>query len=108
MGGLSLEDRFRFGNLPITETRRLADTSHSQFYEDVKLGKVAYQIRGRKSVVPGPIAKRYIRGEPIDDLIPLFPGLVVGKVTPSREAREAPTKVAAIARNSHPSIMEAR
>ena len=63
--GLSLADRLAFGNLTILEVRALKNRSHSGFYEDLKSGLVAVRKIGRKTVVPGPIAKAYIEGRPI-------------------------------------------
>ncbi len=66
---ISLADRLEYGNLTIRETCALADASRSKFYEDLKERRVAIRKLGNKSVVPGPIAKRYIAGLPIDDLL---------------------------------------
>ena len=68
--GISLADRLTFGNLTVKETRFLRNRSHSGFYQDVKLGLVAIEKNGRKSVVRGPIAKAYIEGRPIAEVIP--------------------------------------
>jgi len=65
---LSLADRLAFGNLTVEETRTLKNRSHSGFYEDVKEGLVAVRKIGRKTVVPGPIAKAYIAGRPIAEV----------------------------------------
>ena len=64
---ISLADRLAFGNLTVEETRILKNRSHSGFYEDLKEGLVAVRKIGRKTVVPGPIAARYIAGEPIGE-----------------------------------------
>jgi hypothetical protein len=66
---ISLADRLEHGNLTIREACLLADASRSKFYEDLKEGRVAIRKLGAKSVVAGPIAKRYIAGQPIDDLL---------------------------------------
>lgn len=66
---ISLADRLEHGNLTIRETCALADASRSKFYEDLKARRVAIRKLGNKSVVPGPIAKRYIAGLPIGDLL---------------------------------------
>jgi hypothetical protein len=42
--------------------RALKNRSHSGFYEDLKNGLVAIRKIGRKTVVPGPIARAYIAG----------------------------------------------
>jgi hypothetical protein len=60
-----LEDRFLYGNLEIKEVCDLKNCSRSKFYQDRKAGLVDIQKVGSKSVVPGPIAKKYISGEPI-------------------------------------------
>jgi len=65
---LSLADRLAFGNLTVEETRTLKNRSHSGFYEDLKEGLVAVRKIGRKTVVPGPIAKAYIAGRPIAEV----------------------------------------
>jgi hypothetical protein len=63
--GLSLADRLAFGNLTVEETRTLKNRSHTGFYEDVKSGLVVLKKIGRKSVVPGPVARAYIEGRSI-------------------------------------------
>jgi hypothetical protein len=68
--GISLADRLAFGNLTVKETRLLRNVSHSGFYDDLKHGLVAVEKNGRKSVVRGPIAKAYIEGRPIAEVIP--------------------------------------
>ncbi len=60
---ITLEDRLKHGNLTILETCKLANRSHSGFYQDLKRGLVSIRKLGRKSVVPGPVAKRYIQRE---------------------------------------------
>ena len=64
--GVSLADRLAFGNLTVEETRTLKNRSHSGFYADLKEGLVAVRKIGRKCVVPGPVAKAYIEGRPIE------------------------------------------
>lgn len=61
----SLEDRLQYGNLTINEIRELKPCSRSKLYQDAKAGLVVIQKVGSKSVVRGPIAKKYISGEPI-------------------------------------------
>jgi hypothetical protein len=61
----SLEDRFRHGNFEVHETCDLKNCSRSKFYQDRKAGLVEIKKIGSKSVVPGPIAKKYISCEPI-------------------------------------------
>jgi hypothetical protein len=60
---ITLEDRLKHGNLTILETRKLKNRSHSGFYQDLKRGLVSIRKLGRKSVVPGPVALRYIQRE---------------------------------------------
>ena len=60
---ITLEDRLKHGNLTILETRKLKNRSHSGFYQDLKRGLVSIRKLGRKSVVPGPVAQRYIQSE---------------------------------------------
>jgi hypothetical protein len=55
-----LEDRFNFGNFTIPEVRALKNRSHSGFYDDVKAGLVEIDKIGRKSIVRGPVARKYI------------------------------------------------
>ena len=65
---ISLADRLAFGNLTVGETRTLKNRSHSGFYADLKRGLVAVRKIGRKTVVPGPIAKAYIDGRPLPEV----------------------------------------
>jgi hypothetical protein len=60
----TLEDRFKSGNFTVKEICNLKPVSNSRFYEDLKCGRVIIQKHGRRSLVPGPIAKKYIQGEP--------------------------------------------
>jgi hypothetical protein len=62
---ITIHDRLEAGNLTIDEVCALANRSKTGFYADLKDGLVSIRKVGRKSVVPGPIAKRYIAGEPI-------------------------------------------
>jgi hypothetical protein len=68
MDKISLSDRLENGNLFISEVCALKPCSRSKFYDDVAEGKVTIEKSGSRSVVRGPVAKRYIAGEPIDDL----------------------------------------
>ena len=63
--GLTLSDRLEYGNLRIDEVCTLKACSRTRFYLDLKAGLVAIKKQGRNTVVPGPIAARYIRGEPV-------------------------------------------
>ena len=51
---VTMEDRLANGNLTVAEVC---------FYEDVKAGLVTTRKAGRKTLIPGPVAKRYIAGE---------------------------------------------
>ncbi len=64
---VTLQDRLEHGNLTIDEVRALKSRSKTGFYADVKAGLVEICKCGRKSTVPGPIAKRYIAGEPVPE-----------------------------------------
>ena len=59
---VTIKDRLEAGNLSVDEVCVLADRSRTGFYADVKAGLVSIRKVGRRSVVPGPIAKRYIAG----------------------------------------------
>ena len=61
----SLGDRLRYGNLEVNEVCELKPCSRSKLYQDRKAGLVEIEKVGSKSVVRGPIAKKYISGEPI-------------------------------------------
>ena len=60
---VTLEDRLASGNLTVAEVCALAGRSRTGFYEDLKAGRVSIRKAGRKTLVPGPVAKRYIAGE---------------------------------------------
>jgi len=62
---IPIEVRLNSGNLTIEEVCALATRSKTGFYEDLKAGLVAVRKIGRKSVVPGPIARAYINGKPL-------------------------------------------
>jgi hypothetical protein len=61
----SLAERLEHGNLTVGEVCTLKPRCHSGFYEDVKKGLVVLRKIGRKSVVPGPVARAYIEGRSI-------------------------------------------
>jgi hypothetical protein len=61
--GITLADKFAHGNLTIEEVCCLKPRSKAGFYEDLKAGLVTIRKIGRRSVVPGDIARRYISGE---------------------------------------------
>jgi hypothetical protein len=63
---VTVQDRLEAGNLSIKEVCALANRGKTGFYADLKAGLVAIRKIGRKSVVPGHIARRYIAGEPIE------------------------------------------
>ena len=60
---VTIEERLANGNLTVAEVCALAGRSRSSFYEDLKAGLVSIRKAGRKTLIPGPIAKRYIAGE---------------------------------------------
>jgi hypothetical protein len=60
-----IEVRLEAGNLTIDEVCALANRGKTGFYADLKAGLVTVRKIGRKSVVYGPIAKRYIAGESV-------------------------------------------
>jgi hypothetical protein len=60
---LTIQDRLEYGNLSIAEVCALANRSKTGFYADLKAGLVTIRKIGRESVVPGPAARRYSRGE---------------------------------------------
>jgi hypothetical protein len=61
---LTLGDRLEHGNLTIAEVLQLKPRSKTGFYADVKAGLVKIRKNGHKSIIAGPIAKRYIADEP--------------------------------------------
>jgi hypothetical protein len=63
---VTIQDRLEAGNLTVDEVCALKPRSRTGFYEDLKAGLVRIDKIGRKSIVRGPIAKRYIAGEPIE------------------------------------------
>jgi hypothetical protein len=60
---VTIQDRLESGNLTVAEVCALKSRSRTGFYADLKAGLVEIRKCGRKSVVPGPVAKRYIWGE---------------------------------------------
>jgi hypothetical protein len=62
---VTILDRLEVGNLTIDEVCALANRSKTGFYADLKAGLVTIRKIGRKSVIPGHVAKRYIAGEPV-------------------------------------------
>ena len=60
---ISIHDRLENGNLTIDEVCALANRSKTGFYADLKAGLVTIRKIGRKSIVSGPVAQRYIAGE---------------------------------------------
>ena len=61
---ISIRDRLEVGNLTIDEVCELKPRSRSGFYADLKAGLVQIRKQGRTSLVPGPVARRYINGCP--------------------------------------------
>jgi hypothetical protein len=62
---LTLEERFEHGNFTVDEVCGLKHRSRSGFYSDRKAGLVEIQKVRRKTIVRGPIARKYIAGEPL-------------------------------------------
>jgi hypothetical protein len=62
---VTILERLEAGNLSIDEVCALADRSKTGFYSDLKAGLVTIRKIGRRSVVPGPVARRYIAGESV-------------------------------------------
>jgi hypothetical protein len=62
---ISIQDRFECGNFDVAEICILKKRSRAGFYADLKAGLVQVKKQGRRTVVPGPVAKQYIAGEPI-------------------------------------------
>jgi hypothetical protein len=60
---VTILERLDAGNLTVDEVCALANRSRTGFYADLKAGLVTIRKIGRKTVIPGPIAKRYIAGE---------------------------------------------
>jgi hypothetical protein len=60
---VTLEQRLAYGSVTVQESCALAKRSKTKFYEDVKSGLVAITKTGRRSLVSGPVAQRYARGE---------------------------------------------
>jgi hypothetical protein len=59
MSNVTLQDRLDYGYITIDEFRALnGNQSKSAFYADVKSGQISIVKRGRKSLVPGHVAKR--------------------------------------------------
>lgn len=66
---LTLTDRLSHGNLTIAELSALSKRGRSSIYNDLAAGKLAIIKIGNRTLIPGPIAARYIGGKPIDDLV---------------------------------------
>jgi hypothetical protein len=60
---ISIQDRLKVGNLTVDEVCALKQRSRTGFYADLKAGLVQIRKQGRNSVVPGPVARRYIDGD---------------------------------------------
>jgi hypothetical protein len=63
---VTIKDRLENGNLTIDEVCVLANRSRTGFYADLKAGLVTIRKVGRRSIVPGPVARRYIAGAPME------------------------------------------
>jgi len=63
---VTIQDRLEAGNLTIDEVCALKPRSRTGFYQDLKAGLVKMEKIGRKSIVRGPVARRYIAGESVE------------------------------------------
>src|SRR5271166_6618124 len=54
---ISIGDRLEHGVLTVMEVCQLASRSRAGFYADVKKGLVEVRKIGRKTVIPGPVAR---------------------------------------------------
>ena len=59
----SLSERFEHGNFTLAEIKELKPTSHSAIYEHIAKGILETFKAGRRTLVRGPVARRYIGGE---------------------------------------------
>ena len=57
---ITIHDRLEAGNLSVDEVCALKRRSRSSFYADLKAGLVSIVKQGRRTVIPGPIARCYI------------------------------------------------
>ncbi|HEY8007150.1 MAG TPA: hypothetical protein VIF02_04105 [Methylocella sp.] len=62
---VTILERLEAGNLTVDEVCALANRSRTGFYADLKAGLVTIRKIGRKTVIPGPVAKRYVAGESV-------------------------------------------
>lgn len=62
---ITIQDRLENGNMTIDEVCELKNRSKTGFYADLKSGLVTNRKIGRKSIVPGPVARRYIAGKSV-------------------------------------------
>jgi len=62
---ITIHDRLEAGNFTIDEVCALKQRSRTGFYQDLKAGLVKIEKNGRKSIVRGHVAKKYIAGEPL-------------------------------------------
>jgi hypothetical protein len=60
---VTIQDRLEHGNLTVDEVCALATRSKTGFYADLKAGLVSIRKIGRRTVIPGPVARRYALGE---------------------------------------------
>ena len=61
--GVSLADRLEHGNLTPQEVMALKPCGQTSLYRDIRDGKLKIIKFGSRTLVPGPSAARYIRGE---------------------------------------------
>jgi hypothetical protein len=87
MSEFTLNDKLSYGRFPFSEAEQLSGHSRAKLYADVWDSKLGYLKSGRSSYIPGPILRRYLQGQPIVDLIPQYPALIIGP--PSEKSRLA-------------------
>lgn len=59
----SLQERFEFGRFSLHELALLAGISLGKLYGDIRARRLETFTHGRRRFVPGPAAKRYLRGD---------------------------------------------
>jgi hypothetical protein len=85
MTKLMLEDRLTHGRFSMFEACELSGHCRAKLYADVWDRKLGYLKSGRSSHIPGPILRRYLLSQQVDDLVPNYPGLIIGP--PSDKSR---------------------
>jgi hypothetical protein len=65
---VTLRDRLEFGNLTVAEILAAKPVSKTQFYADLKRGLVRIEKDGRRTLIRGPIARKYLANEPLEGI----------------------------------------